>query len=116
MQPKSAKLLEDIRDSAAFIQEAVVGKTLADYHADRLLRRAVERSFEIVGEALNRLTKLDPETVGKIEHASQIIGFRNALVHGYDLIDEDRVWETITKDIPPLIDQVSQLLRGSVSP
>ena len=49
MQPKTPKLLDDIRDAAAFIREAVRGKTLADYHGDRILRQAIERNFEIIG-------------------------------------------------------------------
>ena len=55
MQPKTPKLLEDIRDAAAFIQEAVRGKTIDDYRADRILRQAIERNFEIIGEAMKRL-------------------------------------------------------------
>ncbi len=111
MQPKSAKLLEDIRDSAAFIREATQGKTLDDYRADRLLRQGVERTFEIIGEALNRLSKLDPEVAQRIEHAAQIVGFRNVLIHGYDLIDDARVWDTIRADVPRLEQQTETLLR-----
>ena len=48
MQPKTPKLLEDIRDAAAFIRDSVRGKTLDDYHGDRLLRQAIERDIEIV--------------------------------------------------------------------
>lgn len=47
MQPKTPKLLEDIRDSATFIREVVAGKSIDDYRADRLLRQAIERNFEI---------------------------------------------------------------------
>lgn len=54
MQPRSPKLLEDIRESADFIREVTLGRTLAEYQRDRLLRRAVERSFEIIGEAVKR--------------------------------------------------------------
>jgi uncharacterized protein with HEPN domain len=55
MQPKTPKHLEDIHDAAAFILEVTAGKTLEAYRADRLLRQAVERNFEIIGEAVNRL-------------------------------------------------------------
>jgi uncharacterized protein with HEPN domain len=60
MQPKTPKLLEDIRDAAAFIREAVQGKTIDDYRADRILRQAIERNFEIIGEAMKRLAQHAP--------------------------------------------------------
>jgi uncharacterized protein with HEPN domain len=66
MEPKSPKLLEDIRDSVAFVRSSVVGKSLDDYRSDRLMRQAVERNFEIIGEAVGRLAKLDPATAAKI--------------------------------------------------
>lgn len=60
MHARSAKLLEDIRDAAAFIAQATQGRTLAEYSIDRLLRHAVERNFEIIGEAIKRLAQHDP--------------------------------------------------------
>lgn len=64
MRPKSPKLLEDIRDAAAFIRDTAGGKTLEDYRGNRLLRHAIERNFEVVGEAIRRLAQDDPETAG----------------------------------------------------
>lgn len=95
MSPKTPKLLEDIRDAAAFIREAVSGKTADDYRRERLLRQAVERNFEIIGEAMNRLTQHDPDTAARISKHRQIVDFRNVLIHGYDLIDHRIVWSTI---------------------
>jgi len=60
MQPKTPKLLDDIRDAAAFIRQVTAGKTLDAYRADRVLRQAVERNFEILGEAVSRLARTDP--------------------------------------------------------
>jgi uncharacterized protein with HEPN domain len=60
MQPKTPKLLDDIRDAAAFIRQVTNGKTLDGYRADRVLEQAVERNFEILGEAVNRLARTDP--------------------------------------------------------
>jgi len=111
MQPKAAKLLDDILDAAAFIQEVTRGKALADYQGDRLLRQGIERNFEIIGEALNRLTRVDADTAARIGHASVIVVFRNVLAHGYDIIDDERVWQTIVEDVPALRRQVDALLR-----
>jgi hypothetical protein len=62
MHARSPKLLEDIRDAAAFIGEVTQSRTLAQYSADRLLRQGVERNFEIIGEAVKRLAQVDPDS------------------------------------------------------
>jgi uncharacterized protein with HEPN domain len=116
MQPKTPKLLEDIRDGAAFIAEVTAGKSVDDYRADRLLRQAVERNFEIIGEAVSRLAKLDPDVAARIGNYPQIISFRNVLIHGYDLIDDAQVWRVITNDLPRLEEEVSELLRDNKRP
>jgi len=87
MQPKTPKLLDDIRDAAAFIRDVAQSKTFDDYHGDRILRQAIERNFEIIGEAMKRLAQIDPETATRIESHRQMIAFRNVLIHGYDLVD-----------------------------
>lgn len=109
MQPKTPKLLDDITDAATFIREAVRGKTLADYHSDRFLRQAIERNFEIIGEAMKRLALHDPETVARIGEHRQIIAFRNVLIHGYDLVDHALVWGTIERQIPALLRDIGAL-------
>jgi uncharacterized protein with HEPN domain len=87
MPPKTPKLLEDIHDAAAFIRKVTADKSLNQYRADRLLRQAVERNFEILGEAVSRLARSDPATAARIGDHPQIIAFRNILIHGYDLVD-----------------------------
>ena len=111
MQPKTPKLLDDIRDAAVFIRQVTGGKTLDAYRADRLLRQAVERNFEIIGEAVSRLARADAATAARIGDHPQIIAFRNVLIHGYDLIDDAQVWQVITRDIPRLAEQANELLR-----
>lgn len=110
MQPKTPKLLEDIRDAAAFIRDAARSRTLDDYRRDRLLRQAIERNFEIIGEAMTRLVKLDPDTSARISKHRQIIAFRNVLIHGYDLIDHRIAWSAIEEELPMLLAQVEGLL------
>jgi uncharacterized protein with HEPN domain len=111
MQPKTPKLLDDIRDAVAFIRQATDGKALEVYRNDRMLRQAVERNFEIIGEAVGRLARIDPETAACIGDHPQIIAFRNVLIHGYDLIDDAQVWSVITQDLPRLERQVTELMR-----
>jgi uncharacterized protein with HEPN domain len=76
-----------------------------------LLRPAVERNFEIIGEALNRLRRIDAELASTIPDLTQIIAFRNVLVHGYDVIDNLRVWYAIEHSLPTLHERVVALLK-----
>jgi uncharacterized protein with HEPN domain len=110
MRPKTPKLLEDIRDAAAYIGELARGRTLEDDQRDRMLRQAVERNFEIIGEAVGRLIRLDPDTAARISSHRQIVDFRNLLIYGYDLIDHRIVWSTVAEKIPLLVAEVESLL------
>lgn len=114
MDAKSPKLLEDICDAAAFVREATQGRTLIDYRQDRLLRHAIERSFEIIGEAVNRLARIDPATAARIGDYPQIIAFRNVLIHGYDLVDDAQVWQVITANLPTLEAEATAILREAL--
>ena len=58
------------------------GRTYEEYSQDAMLRAAVERQFEIVGEGINQLARIDPETASKITEFQRIISFRNILIHG----------------------------------
>jgi uncharacterized protein with HEPN domain len=80
--PKS--LLWDARDAVTAIAEMTRGKSFSDFDSDLVLRSAVERQFEILGEALNRLNRLDATLAARIPDLRQIVAFRNILIHGYD--------------------------------
>lgn len=75
-----------------------------------MLRSAVERQFEIIGEATGRLRAKDPERFAKIDEAPRIVGFRNALIHGYDSVSNEITWRIITDKLPVLVRQVTQML------
>ena len=116
MQPKTPKLLEDIRDAAAFVAQVTRGISEDDYERNRMLRQSIERNFEIIGEAMRRLTQHDPATAHRIGGHAQIIAFRNRLIHGYDLIDHSLVWEVIQRDVPALLAEVVALLGVDEGP
>lgn len=79
-----------------------VGKTFADYQNDALLRSAVERQFEIVGEPLNQLAKADAELAEQVPDLPRIVAFRNVLNHGYAKVDDTLVWQVLTDKLPQL--------------
>jgi uncharacterized protein with HEPN domain len=110
MQPEAKKYLEDIRQAAARIQEFVGDRTWDDYEADALLRSAVERQFEIIGEALGRLSRVAADVSEQITNYRRIIAFRNILIHGYAVIDDRVVWDVVQKDLPILDQEVRALL------
>ena len=112
MYARSSKWLEDIRDAAAFIGQVTHGRTLDAYSADRLLRQAVERNFEIIGEAIKRLAQHDPDTAVRIAQYAQIIAFRNVLIHGYELVDHSLVWSTVQTQLPVLLRDVAAILAS----
>ena len=110
MRLEAKKLLEDIRQASERILEFTENKALSDYTGDALLRSGVERQFEIIGEALNRLAKAEPDAANQISHYKRVISFRNILIHGYDIVENSVVWDVITKDLPPLFKQVRTML------
>jgi len=113
MQPEVPKWLEDIRDCAAYIVTTTQDATLESYEANRTLRQAVERNFEIIGEALNRIGRVDAQTAEELGDYRQIIAFRNILIHGYDHIDVEIVWRVIQDRLPRLLAVAESLLRGA---
>ena len=88
------------------------GKTLEDYLQSELLRSAVERKLMIIGEALNRLAKADPDVANQIHHYRRVISFRNILIHGYDVVEVPVVWDVISNDLPALYERVRNLLSA----
>lgn len=109
MQHNPKKYLVDIAESIASIEE-YLGETpdFESYEQNKLLRRGIEREFEIIGEAMNSLIKYDPEI--PISNARRIIDFRNWVIHGYDKVDNMIVWGIILKDLPILKNEVLKLL------
>jgi uncharacterized protein with HEPN domain len=110
MNNAAKKLLFDVLESARSIRDWCTDRTFADYESDRQFRRAVEREFEIIGEALGRLSTADPDTAERIDELPRIVGFRNRIIHGYDTIDDATVWGVIEGHLPALLEQVQSLL------
>jgi uncharacterized protein with HEPN domain len=113
MHPDAPTLLWDAADAGHHVEAFVAGKTFDDYLTDAMLRAAVERKLGIVGEALNKLSKIDPATAATITDLSKIVGFRNVLVHGYSAVDDALVWQIVDSSLPGLLAEVDALLSDA---
>ena len=111
MQLENAKYLYDIQYASALLAQFVQGQTWPDYEANAMLRSAVERQFEVIGEALAQLAKRDAVLVQRISEYRNIIAFRNVLIHGYAEVDDKLVWDVVQTRLPPLRLQIDALLR-----
>ncbi len=111
MHPTTPKLLEDMAVAGDLIAEHLVGRSLADYEHDPLLRAGVERCCEIIGEALRRIERRDPGAVALIPGYHDLIDLREALDHGYDTVEHADVWRFVNEELPLLRDRVAALLH-----
>ena len=100
-----------MRDAAAAIAQFTEGLDSVVYSRRPLVYSAVERKFEIIGEALGQLAKANPDLAARIPHLSQIVAVRTQLIHGYARVDHSTVWEVIEQFLPQLKTLVSELLQ-----
>jgi len=111
MRIESKKYLYDIAQAAELALGFVREKSIDDYIADPMLRSAVERQLEIVGEALAQLARIDSGTASKVSEYQRIIAFRNILIHGYAEIDHRIVWNVLELKLPVVLREARGLLN-----
>ena len=103
--------LWDIHESAKFIIDNTSEVSFEQYEDDEMLRSAVERHFEIIGEATRRLANDDQSVAEKITGYQTIIGLRNRIAHEYDNIANQTVWNIIQNNLPTLLTEITTLLN-----
>jgi len=104
------KLLVDIIESINSIDEHLEGKRIIeDYLLNKTKRRAVEREIEIIGEAMSKLLKINPNI--SISYSRTIVDLRNKVIHAYDTVDDILIWKIVNKDIPLLLTEAKSLLN-----
>jgi len=109
MMKNIKKYLFDIKTAIESIESYVKDiDNFETYQGNKLIRRAVEREIEIIGEATNKLLKID-ESI-QIKHARNIVDTRNWVIHGYDNVDDMIIWGVITKYLPRLKVDIDKLL------
>ncbi len=110
MDRDARSYLWDVQQAAEAVGQFTAGLDAVSYAQNALVRSAVERQFEIIGESLNQLSKRWPDLARRVPHLREIIGFRNVLIHGYAVIDHARVWRIAEAVLPGLHKTVSALL------
>ena len=113
MTDEIKKRLLDVVNACEAIATFTAGKDFAAYESEHLLRSAVERQFEIIGEALNRGVTGEPSLARKIPDLHRIVGLRHRLIHGYDNVDDEILWDALRTKLEPLKTQVEAVLRGT---
>lgn len=98
-------MLEAAQEAVAFVQ----ARARNELDGDRMLSLALVKLIETIGEAANSISPAIREAFPQIPWP-EIIGMRHRLIHGYYEIDLDIVWEVISNDLPPLINQLKKIL------
>ena len=113
MDEKIVKLLFDIKiaidEIDSFFDNEL--KTFENYRNNTLLKRGIERNLEIIGEATNRILKLDSNV--EIENSKRIIGLRNQIIHAYDNISDENIWSIVINHIPKLKIEIENKIHNS---
>ena len=109
MNEQSLKHFYDALSAAQSISDFAEGKTFEDYCSNEMLSSAIERKFEIIGEALNRIKRNAPDDLKLISEWPAIIGFRNILAHGYDHVEDSVVWGIAANQIPEFIKELKAI-------
>ena len=109
--PEVRKYLFDVAEACDLIAEFVSGKTFSDYQQDRMLRSAIERQFEIVGEALLGLLRIAPDLQKRVSDTRRIVAFRNRLIHGYASVADEVVWGVVETNLNLLRQEIAQLIE-----
>ena len=115
MKPEAHKYLYDIWRAVELLTEFTTDKVFADYQRDPMLRAAVERQFEVIGEATAQLAKRDPVLADRISEYRRVVAFRNILIHGYADVDDRLVWDVVQAKLPILRRDIEALLREAGS-
>ena len=112
MDERILKWLYDIKLAVEEIDQYFenTNKDFFEYQKNTMLKRAIERDLEIIGEAVNRIIKRDDSFIEKIANAKAIIGLRNQVIHAYDNISDENIWSILINHLPKLMLDIDKLI------
>ena len=109
LPPRDAGYLLDILNAARGARQYLSGRSFESFLADPQCQDAVVRRLEVVGEAARRVSSATRSTLTDLPWG-QMIGIRNVMIHDYDDIDLEIVWDTVMKDLPPHIQRLESIV------
>lgn len=111
MKDELKRYLEDVTHSIAMIETfRAQATTFQQYESNAMLKSAVQWQLSVIGEALNNALKMEPALT--ITNARKVVDMRNKLIHGYDDVEDNVVWNVIVKHLPLLKEEIQQLLKS----
>jgi uncharacterized protein with HEPN domain len=114
MNAEALQRLADALEAACAIERFTLGQSQDEFESNELLSSAVERKFEIIGEALKLAEIADPSVIESVPELRKIVGMRNRIIHAYDAVDHEVLWMTLGKWLPILKRQLAEALSQSV--
>ena len=111
MRADALKRLVDAMEALQAIERFSGHVELDHYLNNEILQAAVERKFEILGEALNQASGIEPDLDTLIPDLRRIISTRNRIIHAYDAVDQMILWDTIKNDLGDLRESLARIIQ-----
>lgn len=111
MKSEARQRLFDVLEACRAVGRFARGKDFAAYQNDEMLRAAVERKLEVIGEAFTKLEDIAPEIARRFPELRKIVGLRNRIIHGYDSVDDEIIWDVAKNKLPALRRQVEEAAK-----
>jgi len=111
MDEKLKKWLYDVLKSIEEIEDyaSQANRNFIRFKENKMMKRAIERNLEILGEAVNRILQVD-ESI-EITDARKIVGLRNNIIHSYETVSDEIIWSIVIKHIPKLKKEITKLIQ-----
>lgn len=111
MNERTKRRLHDALTACRAIRQFVAGRSFEEYEQSLMLRSAGERQLEIIGEALGQTRRADEQLEQRVPEVPRIVALRNRVIHGYDTVDNEIIWDIVQTKVPALTEQLQVLLE-----